>query len=133
MGEIGEPHVGERLSGFCPHYHQAIEIVGRRWTGAVIRALLAGNSRFGRIRDTIPGLSDRLLSERLKELEGEGIVERRVIGCPPARAEYHLTAKGQALAEVVAAVSGWAEEWLAGGRPVCSSAQPVEGLAEVVE
>ncbi|MGH9227067.1 MAG: winged helix-turn-helix transcriptional regulator [Acidimicrobiales bacterium] len=105
------------FSGFCPLYHRAIEIIGRRWTGAIVRALLAGNTRFCQIRSTIPGLSDRLLSERLKELEGEGIVERHVQPDTPVRIEYHLTAKGEALATVVQTASAWAEEWLVpGGR-----------------
>ncbi len=103
----------DNLSGFCPRYHRAIEIVGRRWTGAIIRALLAGTIRFSQIRATVPGLSDRLLSERLKELEAEGIVERRVLADTPVRIEYHLTPKGEALGSVVQAVSAWAEEWLA--------------------
>jgi DNA-binding HxlR family transcriptional regulator len=104
------------MSGFCPLYHHAIEIIGRRWSGAIIRALLAGDTRFSHIRATIPGLSDRLLSERLKELEAEGIVERRVTACTPVRIEYHLTPKGEALAGVVQAVSKWADEWLASAR-----------------
>ncbi len=86
----------------------------------IIRALLAGATRFSQIRSTIPGLSDRLLSERLKELEAEGIVERRVLPDTPVRIEYHLTAKGEALAGVVQAASAWAEEWLVpapAGRP----------------
>ncbi len=101
------------MSGFCPLYHRAIEIIGRRWTGVIVRALLAGDTRFCQIRSTIPGLSDRLLSERLKELEAEGIIERRVHVDPGVRIEYHLTEKGQALAGVVEAASDWAEEWLA--------------------
>ena len=105
----------EALTGFCPRYHQAIEIIGRRWTGAIIRALLAGDTRFSQIRSTIPGLSDRLLSERLKELEAEGIVERRVLADTPVRIEYHLTAKGEDLADVVQAASAWAEQWLPAG------------------
>ncbi len=100
------------ISGFCPLYHRAIEIIGRRWTGAIIRALLAGNTRFSQIRGTVPGLSDRLLSERLKELEAEEIVERRVVPDTPVRIEYRLTPKGDALASVVAATSAWAEVWL---------------------
>ena len=100
------------LKGFCPRYHQAIEIIGRRWTGVIIRALLAGGTRFSQIRSAIPGLSDRLLSERLKELEAEGIVDRRVLAETPVRIEYHLTPKGEALADVVQAASEWAEEWL---------------------
>ncbi len=100
------------FSGFCPVYHRAIEIIGRRWTGAIVRALLSGDRRFSRIRSTIPGLSDRLLSERLKELEAEGIVARTVQYDTPVRIEYTLTPKGEALGGVVQAVSAWAEEWL---------------------
>ncbi len=100
-------------SSFCPLYRRAIEIIGRRWTGAIVRSLLTGNVRFSEIRASVPGLSDRLLSERLKELESEGVVERRVLARTPVRIEYHLTVKGQALASVVEAVSAWAEEWLA--------------------
>jgi DNA-binding HxlR family transcriptional regulator len=110
---VGEHEDDDGFSGFCPLYHRAIEIVGRRWTGAILRALLAGHIRFSQIRATIPGLSDRLLSERLKELEAEEIVERRVLAYTPVRIEYHLTPKGEALGSVVQAVSSWAEEWLA--------------------
>ena len=106
------------ISGFCPLYHRAIEIIGRRWTGAIVRALLAGDTRFCQIRSTVPGLSDRLLSERLKELEAEHIVERRVYADPAARIEYHLTDMGEALAAVVQSVSVWAEEWLGPKVPV---------------
>ncbi|MGH9277512.1 MAG: winged helix-turn-helix transcriptional regulator [Acidimicrobiales bacterium] len=103
----------ETISGFCPLFHKAIEIIGRRWTGAIVRALLAGDTRFCQIRTTVPGLSDRLLSERLKELEAEGIVERLVLADTPVRIEYHLTPKGEALADVVQAASAWADQWLA--------------------
>jgi DNA-binding HxlR family transcriptional regulator len=109
---VGVENVRE-ITGFCPVYRQAIEIIGRRWTGAIVRALLAGSVRFSEIRSTIPGLSDRLLSERLKELESEGLVERLVLPETPVRIEYHLTKKGEGLASVVQAVSAWAEEWLA--------------------
>lgn len=105
------------ISGFCPRFHHAIEIVGRRWSGAIVRALLAGATRFCHIRETVPGLSDRLLSERLKELEAEGIVERRVIPQAPARIEYHLTPKGADLAGVVEAVSTWSQRWLDEAEP----------------
>lgn len=103
----------QAMSAFCPLFHRAVEIVGRRWTGAIVRALLAGDTRFCQIRATVPGLSDRLLSERLKELEAEGIVERRVHPETPVRIEYRLTPKGEALAGVVQAVSVWAQDWLA--------------------
>lgn len=102
----------DELSPFCPRFHHAVEIVGKRWTGAIIRALLAGKTRFSEITGTVPGLSDRLLSERLQELEAEGIVERRVVPEKPVRVEYHLTEKGDALATAVSALSHWAETWV---------------------
>ena len=77
--------------------------------------MLSGEARFNDIASVVPGLSDRLLSERLKELEAEGIVRRTVVASTPVRVDYALTEKGQALSEVIAAVSTWAEEWLASG------------------
>lgn len=97
---------------FCPYYHRAVELIGRRWTGAILRALLAGVGRFSEVAAAVPGLSDRMLSERLKELESEGIVERVVRAEKPVRVEYLLTAKGRALGSVVEAVSCWAETWI---------------------
>ena len=102
----------EHLAPFCPRYQTAVEIVGRRWTGAIIRALLAGATRFSEVTETVPGLSDRLLSERLQQLEDEGIVERVVLPEKPVRVEYRLTPKGDALAGVVLAVADWAEHWI---------------------
>ncbi|HEY7296099.1 MAG TPA: helix-turn-helix domain-containing protein, partial [Dehalococcoidia bacterium] len=84
-------------SAFCPYFHRAVELIGRRWTGAILRAMLGGVVRFSDLTHTIPGLSDRMLSERLKELEAEGIVARSVIPETPVRIEYRLTAKGRAL------------------------------------
>ncbi len=101
-----------QISAFCPIYHRAIELIGRRWTGAILRVLLSGQTRFSDITTAIPGLSDRLLSERLKELEAEGIVTRTVIPETPVRIEYRLTEKGRALSHVIDAVSEWAGEWL---------------------
>jgi len=101
------------LSAFCPTYLHAIELIGRRWTGAILRAMLSGEARFSDIASVVPGLSDRLLSERLKELEAEGIVTRTVVASTPVRVDYALTDKGQALNEVIVAVSTWAESWLA--------------------
>ncbi len=97
---------------FCPRYHQAVELIGRRWTGAIVRALLNGVTRFSGLTATIPGLSDRMLSERLKELETEGIVVRTVRPTTPVAVEYQLTPKGQALGAAVEAIAQWAESWL---------------------
>ena len=106
------------LTPFCASYTQAIEIIGRRWTGAIVRSMLAGTGRFSEILAAVPGLSDRLLSERLKELELEGIVERTVVPSTPVRIEYSLTEKGKGLAAVVHAVSDWVEAWVPEqGRP----------------
>ena len=101
------------LSAFCPTYHRAVELIGRRWTGAIVRAMLSGAVRFSDILAAVPGLSDRLLSERLKELEAEGIVIRTVVPSTPVRIDYALTDKGQALDAVILAISDWAETWLA--------------------
>ena len=100
-----------QLEPFCPYFHHAVELIGRRWTGAIVRAMQTGLSRFTELTDAIPGLSDRMLSERLKELEAEGIVERRVIPETPVRIEYVLTDKGRDLSQAMAAISGWASRW----------------------
>jgi DNA-binding HxlR family transcriptional regulator len=99
-------------TAFCPTFHKAVELIGKRWTGAIIRAMRSGRVRFSDISDAIPGLHDRLLSERLKELDQEGLVERVVIPETPVRIEYHLTPKGQDLDSVMDAVSLWAERWV---------------------
>lgn len=116
------------ISPFCPFYQHAVELIGRRWTGAILRAQLSGATRFGDLAAAIPGLSDRLLSERLKELEAEGLVRREVFPTTPVRIEYQLTDKGRALADVVAAISTWAHDWLgqlpATDTPLGSSDQP---------
>lgn len=97
--------------GFCPHFHHAVELIGRRWTGVVVRAMLAGASRFSDIRAAVPALSDKMLAERLKELEAEGVVTRTVVPSTPVRVEYQLTQKGRALDAAVAAVAEWAARW----------------------
>ena len=102
----------EGMGAFCPAYHYAVELIGRRWTGAIVRAMYCGDCRFSEITKTIPGLSDRLLSERLKELEHEGLVARTVIPEMPVRIEYHLTEKGNDLGEVMHAIADWAEHWV---------------------
>ena len=96
----------------CPRFHKAIELVGSRWTGAVLQMLFAGRARFTDLRDAIPQISDRMLSERLQELEAEGIVSRTVIPETPVRVEYALTDKGRELQATLLSVSRWAERWL---------------------
>ncbi|HEX6487861.1 MAG TPA: helix-turn-helix domain-containing protein [Candidatus Dormibacteraeota bacterium] len=102
------------------HHHgfqKAIELVGKRWSGAVIAALLPGPARFNQLLGGIPNISDRVLTERLRELEAAAVVERLVDPGPPVRVSYRLTARGRALEPVVQAVTTWAETWMeASGR-----------------
>ncbi len=95
----------------CQQYQHAIELIGKRWTGLVIMVLLDGPQRFGAIAEQLGGVSDRMLSERLKELESEGMIERRVYADTPVRIEYRLTPKGAALAPVIEAVQQWSRAW----------------------
>jgi DNA-binding HxlR family transcriptional regulator len=104
--------MADQLASFCPRYHRAVELVGRRWTGAIIRVLLQGRARYHELRDAIPDISDRMLSERLRELEQEGVIERSVVPETPVRVEYDLTEKGRALEPVVRAIAKWAERWI---------------------
>jgi len=105
-------HNGVPLSGFCPRFHRAVELVGRRWTGAVIRSLLSGSRRFNEIAEQVPGLSDRLLAARLRELEEAGIVRRDVECGPPVRVAYTLTEAGTELDGTMRALATWAERWM---------------------
>jgi DNA-binding HxlR family transcriptional regulator len=97
--------------GVCPYYHAAVEMLGKRWTGAIVHSLLAGPMRFSELSAGIPQISDRLLSMRLKELESGGVVARRVWDGSPVRVEYELTPKGQALEPVIDSLREWAREW----------------------
>lgn len=96
----------------CTRFHRAVELIGGRWTGAVIQLLLNGRMRFAELRDAIPDISDRMLSERLRELEAEGIVDRIVVPETPVRVEYELTEKGRALEQALASLGKWAERWI---------------------
>jgi DNA-binding HxlR family transcriptional regulator len=100
------------LADYCPKYEEAMALLSKRWTGLILRALLSGCDRFGSIAAYVPGLSDRVLSERLKELEAEGVVERRVHAETPVRIEYRLTPKGEELRRIVEAVQTWADRWV---------------------
>ena len=94
----------------CTRFHYASELVGRRWNGAIIFMLLKQTCRFATLRDGIPGITDRMLSERLQELENEGVVARTVVPETPVRVEYSLTRKGKGLAEAVDSLAAWAEK-----------------------
>jgi DNA-binding HxlR family transcriptional regulator len=108
--DFAAPLVSER--DVCPYYHEAVELLGKRWTGAIVHVLLPGRLRFSEISQAIPQISDRLLSMRLKELEAFGIIARRVWDAGPVRVEYELTPKGKALGPTVTELRRWAREWL---------------------
>ena len=108
---VAPPPSGEQ-SPCCALYHHAVELIGRRWTGAILLMLVEGGSlRFSEIRTLVPDVSDRLLSERLKELETEGIVARRVYDETPVRVEYELTDKGKALQPALKALKQWSHDY----------------------
>jgi DNA-binding HxlR family transcriptional regulator len=96
----------------CARFHRASELIGRRWTGAIIFVLLESRCRFATLRAAIPDITDRMLSERLQELEHEGILKRTVIPETPIRVEYALTKKGRELASAIDAIGAWARKWI---------------------
>jgi DNA-binding HxlR family transcriptional regulator len=103
------PHAAPQL---CVRFHKASELIGRRWSGAIIFVLLHARCRFATLREAIPDITDRMLSERLQELEEEGILERTVVPETPIRVEYALTKKGRALASPIEAITEWAHKWV---------------------
>lgn len=100
------------MTNMCPRYEHAIQILGKRWTGLLLDALLNGPRRFCELTSLVEGLSDRVLSDRLRELEIEGVVKRVVYPQIPVRVEYQLTEKGRALEPVIDAIHTWAEQWV---------------------
>ena len=95
----------------CPRFHAAIELIGKRWSGAIIWSLSSGPLRFADLKRAVPGLSDRLLSQRLRELEGAGLLSRTVEDSLPVRVTYELTAKGRSLEPTITSIGEWAERW----------------------
>jgi DNA-binding HxlR family transcriptional regulator len=95
----------------CPNFHEAIELIGKRWTGAILCALTERPMRYGELGKAVPGLSDRLLSQRLRELEDEGLVEREVEAGTPVRVTYSLTATGEDLGPAIRELKAWAKRW----------------------
>jgi DNA-binding HxlR family transcriptional regulator len=99
-------------TALCPRFHRAVELIGRRWTGAIVRTLLQGPHRFNELLAAIPGISDRLLTERLRELEAAFIVQRDVAADSPVRVTYALTERGVQLGPALDELGRWAERWI---------------------
>jgi DNA-binding HxlR family transcriptional regulator len=95
----------------CPHYHRAVELIGRRWAGAILYTLTNGPMRFADVKESVPGMSDRLLSQRLKELEQAGLVRREVQPGSRVQVSYELTKKGQSLEPAMGVLRDWARRW----------------------
>jgi DNA-binding HxlR family transcriptional regulator len=117
MRTVDDTGVPETEGTVCEHFQRAAEILGRRWNPQVIRVLLYGPARFGELRERVPGISDNLLSERLKWLEAEGIVLRTVRGSRPVLIEYSLTESGAGLGKAIDALAEWAEQFAIGKTP----------------
>ena len=96
----------------CPRFQVAVDPLGKRWTTLVLHVLQGGPQRFGDLAEVLQVVSERMLSERLKELEEAGVVERRVLPGPPVGVEYRLTRKGEALGRVPRGLERWADEWV---------------------
>jgi len=109
---VAHKQTSDDEEAYCARFHYAIELIGRRWTGAILVALRGGRSRYTEIRDAIPGLSDHLLCDRLRELEARGLVQREVTPTTPVQIRYRLTAMGDGLGPVLDALSSWASQWL---------------------
>ena len=105
------PAPGARPASVCPHFHAAIELIGKRWTGAIVCALTERPMRFGELGKAVPGLSDRLLSQRLRELEEERLVQREVEPGTPVRVTYSLTDVGTELSPAISELKAWAKRW----------------------
>jgi DNA-binding HxlR family transcriptional regulator len=108
---VGATATTDKAQGVCPHFHAAIELIGKRWTGAIVCTLTERPLRFRELARAVPGLSDRLLSQRLRELEDEGVVERLVEPGAPVRVTYSLTEKGAELRPAIAELRIWAQRW----------------------
>jgi DNA-binding HxlR family transcriptional regulator len=105
-------HDESKMSEFCATYASLMDLLARRWMGIILRVLLSGSHRFSEILAAVPGLSDPLLTQRLRELEAKKLVERRVLPSSPVRVEYELTEAGRDLEPAVRTLSDWAEKWL---------------------
>jgi len=101
----------KRPAPVCPDFHHAVEMIGKRWAGAILWTLADGPHYFGELCQAVPGLSDRLLSRRLRELEDEGLVLRVVHEGNPPRVSYALTEKGEALQPAIQELGDWAKKW----------------------
>jgi DNA-binding HxlR family transcriptional regulator len=96
----------------CVRFHAAIELIGARWSGAILRVMFTGARRYADIRSAIPGISDVMLTRRLRELEEAGLLQRQVLSTSPVQVEYHLTPMGEDTRSMLDAVIDWSHRWI---------------------
>ena len=116
-------------SQVCARFHRAIELIGSRWTGAILQTLFQGRARYAAIRAAVPDITDRMLSERLRSLESEGLVVRAVVPDTPVRVEYELTRKARELQDALSEIASWAERWIPLDSVASESPRPQRSLA----
>ena len=104
----GRPH----SSRMCQQFQSAVDLMAKRWSPLIVQLLLKGPHRYSELLAELEVVTEGMLSQRLKELEQAGVLERRVIDEQPVRVEYHLTEKGRALSRVIGGLERWAEEWM---------------------
>ncbi|MEU3513186.1 helix-turn-helix domain-containing protein [Streptomyces longwoodensis] len=103
---------GDHAHPVCLRFHTAIEMIGARWTGAILRALFTDQCRYAQIKAAVPGVSDTMLAQRLRELQRDGLIERHVMPATPVQVEYRLTPKGRDLEPVLDAIIAWSHTWI---------------------
>ncbi len=103
---------GSMTQSDCDQFHSAVELIGARWSGAILRALFQDHQRYSDIRSAVPGISDTMLAQRLRDLEHRGLVERWIPAGHPVRAEYRLTEMGRQLHPVLDAITTWSQRWI---------------------
>ncbi|UQZ36570.1 transcriptional regulator [Paenibacillus sp. PK3_47] len=96
----------------CPRFEKAVDLLSKRWVALIVFVLMQGPRRFGEIESCLSNLSGKVLSDRLKEMENEGIIQRTVYPEMPVRIEYSLTDKGTALAPILGEISNWSSDWI---------------------
>jgi DNA-binding HxlR family transcriptional regulator len=109
---MSDPVSSHPTQQVCSRFHRAIELIGSRWTGAILQTLLQGKTRYAIIKGAIPDITDRMLSERLRSLEAEQLLSRHVVPESPVRVEYELTVKGRELQDALREIGSWAERWI---------------------
>lgn len=112
LAAAAEPRDVAEIRAVCGRFHTAIELIGTKWTGAVLRALFTGQRRYGEIKAAVPGVSDTMLAQRLRAMREQGLIERTVAATTPVQIEYRLTEMGLALEPVLAAVIAWSHDWI---------------------